>query len=292
MKRLIREPLVHFLLLGAALFAVYAALNKDKAASREDIVVTTGQIENLAASFAKVWQRPPTAAELKAQIDQYVKEEIFSREAMKLGLDQNDTVIRRRLQQKMEFIAEDFSAATEPTEAELADYLAKHPGQFAQEQRFTFRQVFLNPQKRGDQLEAEAATLLARLKQDGATADVSTLSDSLLLPQEFADEPQRAVAAQFGSEFAVALAKVKPGEWSGPIQSGYGTHLVLVTARMEGRVAALEEVREQVKRELMNARRLEANQKFLESLLAKYRVTVQSPKAEAKSEAKTTAMNR
>jgi parvulin-like peptidyl-prolyl isomerase len=292
MKRILHEPLVHFLLLGAILFGVYAALNKDKAASQEDIVVTAGQVENIAGTFTRAWQRPPTAAELKAQIDQYVKEEIFSREAVKLGLDQNDTVIRRRLQQKLEFIAEDFAAADEPTEMELADYLAKHPGQFAQEQRFTFRQVFLSPQKRGDQLEAEAAALLARLKQEGTNADARALGDSLLLPGEFTDEPQRTVASQFGQEFAAELAKVKPGEWSGPIQSGYGMHLVFVTARTEGRVAALEEVRDQVKRELMNARRLEANQKFLETLLARYRVTIQSLEVESKPEGKTTALNR
>jgi hypothetical protein len=280
MKRLIREPLVHFLLLGAALFGVYAALNRNASVSQEDIMVTSGQVENIAATFAKAWQRPPTDAELKAQIDQYVKEEIFSREAVKLGLDQNDTVIRRRLQQKMEFIAEDFVAADEPTEAELADYLAKHPGQFAPEQRFTFRQVFLNPQKRGDQLEADTAALLAKLTQNGAAADVSTLGDSLLLPHEFTDEPQRGVASQFGQAFAVELSKVKPGDWRGPIQSGYGVHLVFVTARTEGRLAALNEVREQVKRELMNARRLDANQKFLENLLAKYRVTIQQPQPE------------
>jgi parvulin-like peptidyl-prolyl isomerase len=292
MKKLIREPLVHFVLLGAALFGVYSVLNKNTAASREDIVVTTGQVENFAATFARVWQRPPTAEELKALIDQYVKEEILSREAVKLGLDQNDTVIRRRLQQKMEFIAEDFAAAREPTEAELADYLAKHPGQFAQEQRFTFRQVFLNPQKRGDQLDTDATTLLAKLKPEGAAADVSALGDSLLLPPEFTDEPHRAVASQFGPDFAVELTKLKTGEWSGPTPSGYGLHLVFITTRTEGRLTGLNEVREQVKCELMNARRLEANRKFIENLLARYRVTIQSPEAEAKPKETKTAMSR
>lgn len=292
MKKIIREPLVHFLLLGAAIFGIYSALNTNKAASPEDIVVTTDQIETLAATFAKVWQRPPTADELKGQIDQYVKEEILSREAVKLGLDQNDTVIRRRLQQKMEFIAEDFAAASEPTEAELADYLANHPEQFVQEQRFTFRQVFLNPEKRGDRLEADTTALLAKVKQNGADADLSALGDSLLLPDEFTSESQHAVASQFGQEFAVELAKLKAGEWSGPIQSGYGTHLVFVVSRTEGRLAALGEVREQVKRELMNERRLEANQKVLESLLAKYRVTIQSPQPELAPPVKTTAINR
>jgi parvulin-like peptidyl-prolyl isomerase len=175
----------------------------------------------------------------------------------------------------MEFIAEDFAAASEPTDAELADYLTKHPEQFAQEQRFTFRQVFLNPEKHGDQLEANTTALLSKLKQQGADADVSALDDSFLLPREFDGEPQRGVASQFGQEFAIALAKVKTGEWSGPIQSGYGAHLVLVTQRTEGRLTALAEVREQVKRELINARRLEANERFLNGLLAKYRVAIQ-----------------
>lgn len=292
MKKLIREPLIHFLLLGAALFGVYAVLNKDKAALRADIVVTTGQVENLAATFAQVWQRPPTAEELKAQIDQYVKEEILSREAMKLGLDQNDTVIRRRLRQKMEFIAEDFAAAREPTDAELVDYFAKHQERFASEQHFSFRQVFLSPEKRGDQLDADATTLLAKLKQEGANVDVSALGDSLLLPHEFTGESQRGVASQFGEEFAAELAKLKTGEWSGPIQSGYGNHLVLVTTRTENRSAALDEVREEVKRELMNERRLAANQRFLDGLLAKYRVSVQQPPPEPAPPVKTTAMNR
>jgi hypothetical protein len=280
MKKLLREPLVHFFLLGAALFALYAALNQEEIESREQIVVITGQIESFAAAFAKIWQRPPMAEQLKGQIDQYVKEEILSREAVKLGLDQHDAVIRRRLQQKMEFIVEDFAAATEPTDAELADYLVKHPDQFAQEQRFSFRQVFLNPEKRGDRLETEASTLLAELVPRGVDADVSTLGDSFLLPREFNNESERDVASQFGRNFAVELAKLKPGAWSGPIQSGYGAHLVFITRRSESRLPALSEVREQVKRELLNARRREANRKFLDNLLAKYQVTIQWPEAE------------
>src|SRR6185503_15985777 len=162
-------------LLGAALFGLYRTLNPAVRSQPSEIVITAGRIENLAATFAKIWQRPPTTTELKALIDQYVKEEILNREAIKLGLDQNDTVIRRRLHQKMEFIAEDFAAASEPSDNELADYLAKHSENFRQEQRFTFRQIFLNPEKRGDALETDAVTLLADLRQRGARADVSAL---------------------------------------------------------------------------------------------------------------------
>jgi hypothetical protein len=280
-KRLLREPLVHFLLLGAALFGAYALLGQGKPSAQDEIIVSAGQIEALAATFTKIWQRPPTAQEMKAQIDQYVKEEMLSREAMALGLDKNDTVIRRRLQQKMEFLAEDFTAADDPTEAELADYLARHPDQFAEEPRFTFRQIFLSPDERGDRLETEATRLLADLRKQGADTDIAALGDGTLLPHDLTDEPRRAVASQFGSEFASALGKLNPGEWSGPIQSGYGVHLVFVSRRTEGRVPALDEVRRHVKRELMNERRQAANRRFMDELLNKYHVVVQWPESEA-----------
>jgi len=280
MKRILREPLVHFLLLGAGLFGAYAVLNRNQPAAQHQILVSAGQIATLAATFTRVWQRPPTAQELKGQIDQYVKEEMLSREAIALGLDKNDTVIRRRLQQKMEFIAEDFAAASDPTEAELEEYLGNRPDEFAEEPRFTFLQVFLSSDKRGDRLETDATQLLADLKKQGTDADIAELGDSTLLPQDLADASRRSVVSQFGSEFANALANLKPGEWGGPIQSGYGVHLVFVSRRTEGRVPALDEVREQVKRELMNERRQAANRKFLDALLNQYRVVIEWPKLE------------
>lgn len=276
MKRLIREPLIHFLFLGAALFGLYAALNPNPASSQDDVVVTAGQIENLASTFEKLWQRPPTEAELKGQIDEFVKEEILSREAIALGLDRNDTVIRRRLQQKMEFIAEDFSTANEPTDTELANYLATHPDVFREEQRFSFRQVFLSRDKRGDRLEADATGLLKQLRQ-GAAAELRTLGDTSLLPSEFIDEPERGVASQFGEGFAAALIGMKPGQWSGPIESGYGVHLVFLMSHTEGRLPELDDIRDQVARELLNDRRLAANREFFDALLTKYRVTIAWP---------------
>lgn len=276
-RKLLREPLVHFLLIGATLFAAYGALNKDAANSPEDIVITPGQIENLAYSFAKVWQRPPSTDELMGLINAHMKEEILSREAMKLGLDQDDSVIRQRLKQKMEFLAEDFAAASEPTEAELADYLKNNPDRFANEPEFTFRHVFLDPEKRGDRLPADAAALLAKLNKQGAAADASSAGDNLLLPWEFTDEPRHAVVAQFGEKFAAGLTKVNVGEWSGPIQSGYGTHLVYMVHRNERQLPALEEVRAEVKSELMNERRQEANLKFMNGLIEKYNVRIEWP---------------
>ena len=286
MKHILREPLVHFLLLGAALFGFYAAVNKNKATSQEDIVVSAGQIEHMVTTFARTWQRPPTTEEVKGLIDQYVREEMLSREAIKLGLEQNDTVIRRRLQQKMEFIAEDLAAA-EPTDADLAGYLAKHPDAFRQDQQLTFRHIYLNPEKHGEQLDAVANKLLADLKSKDAQAGISTLGDPTLLDPAFRDEPQRRVEATFGSAFAGRLATLPVGEWSGPVISEFGTHLVFVEQRREGRVPMLDEVRPQVRREWDNTRRMEANRKFLEELLKQYEVRIDWPKGEpAESTAK------
>ena len=283
MRSLLHEPLCHFLLLGAALFAAYGFFNRAPHAQPGEIIVSAGQIEHLAARFAQFRQRPPTTEEWQGVIDQYVREEILSREAMKLGLDQHDAIIRRRLQQKMEFVATDLATADEPTEAELAAWLAQHPDDFRQAQRFSFRHIYLNPTKRGEHFDADMAQLLADLQQDGAPADVQTLGDSFLLPPEFADEAHSAVAAQFGPEFAGQLARLQTGAWTGPIRSGYGVHLVLLTGRTESRLPALDEVRELVKRDVMRARRLEANRRFLDGLLAQYTVKIAWPKADVVS---------
>ena len=289
MRSLLQEPLLHFLLLGVALFAADGFVNRVPKAQPGEIIVSAGQIEHLAARFARFQQRPPTTEELKGLIDQYVREEILSREAMKLGLDQHDPIIRRRLQQKMEFVATDLATADEPTEAELAAWLAQRPDNFREAPRFSFRHIYLSPDQRGDRFDAALAKLLADLKQDGAEADVQTLGDSFLLPHEFADASQSAIASQFGPEFAGQLAGVKTGEWTGPIRSGYGMHLVLLTARNESRLPALDEVRELVKRDVMSARRLETNRRFLDGLLAQYKVKVEWPKADFASTDKTMA---
>ncbi len=275
-KGLLREPLFHFLILGAALFGTYALMERGQGsgAAGEDIIVTSGTIEHLANSFGRVWQRPPTTEELKGIIDDYVKEEILSREAIKLGLDKADTIIRRRLRQKMEFLAEDLATTAEPTDAELEAYLRGHPDAFREAPRFTFTHVYLS-NDRGEQIEADAAALLATLRE--TSCDPTELGDMFLGPRAFTDESWESVASQFGSEFPRQLDALAIGEWAGPIRSGYGAHLVLVAAHSEGRLLPLEAARDQVKRELLDDRRREANQAFLNALLSKYRVKIDWP---------------
>lgn len=277
MKRVFREPLLHFLLLGAGLFIAYGLMSKpgsDGAPGK--ITVTAGQVEHLATGFAKTWQRPPTDAELKGLIDDWVREEIATREAMVLGLDKDDTVIRRRLRQKLEFVSDDIAAQTEPTDADLNAYLKAHPEAFRVEPTFTFSQVYFDPPKHGEHLARDAEQVLAHLKHAGGKADTSALGDSFLLEQELHSVPTSEVAKQFGEEFAATLSGLSPGQWQGPIESGYGVHLVLVSERTEGSAPALTDVRDVVAREWANAQRLDGNERFYRELLKHYTVTIES----------------
>jgi len=279
MKRILREPLLHFLLLGGALFAASALLSGHDRPAR--IVVTQGRIESLATAFGLTWQRPPTPDELEGLIRDYVREEVAVREAVTLGLDKDDVIIRRRLRQKLEFVSEDVVARAEPADEQLRAWLSAHPDDFGIERRFSFDQVFLDPGRHGGYLARDAAQLLAKLERAGGSADLAAEGEPFLLGHRFDALPARDVKSQFGEKFATALSALPPGRWQGPIQSGYGVHLVFLRERTEGRIPALEEVREAVRREWSNAQRVEANEKLYQALLERYTVTIEKPKPAA-----------
>ncbi len=282
MKRWLKEPLLHFLLLGAGLFLAYRLMPRTAGSGASgEILVTQGQIEHLAAGFAKTWQRPPTPEELAGLVRDRVREEIYCREAIAMGLDKEDTVIRRRLRQKMEFVSDDLAAQAEPSDAELNAYLQTHSGAFHVPPRFTFRQVYLDPKKHGNHLGLDATQLLGQLNQATNLTDTSSLGDALMLDSQFSNVSASEVASQFGEKFAAELSGLSPGQWQGPIESGYGVHLVLVSERTEGHLPALAEVREAVAREWASARRLEANQRFYQELLKRYTVTIEVPRTVA-----------
>ena len=278
MKKLLREPLVHFLALGAALFLVFHFRNASGGATAGRLVVPAGRIEALAASFASGWQRPPTKSELDGLIEEWIHEEVLYREALARGLDQDDAILRRRLRQKLEFVADDLAEAAAPTDAELAAYLKLHADSFRLEPKLAFRQIFVDRERRGASAESDAQALLKKLRGLPAGADVSELGDPLRL---LTDEPGLQTLSQiewlFGEKFAAALERLERGVWAGPIESGYGLHLVLVIAREEGRVPELAEVRDAVVREWTTARRKELADAFYRGLRARYDVVIEWP---------------
>ena len=287
-KNLVREPLVHFLLLGALIFAAFKFISYETIEPGK-ILITQGRIESLEIAFSRTWRRPPTASELEGLIRDYVREEVFAREAVALGLDKDDTIIRRRLRQKLEFVSEDVAAHAEPTDEQLRAYLKEHADAFRGDRRFTFRQVYLNPQQRGTNLGRDATKLLAQLRRAGTNADIAALGDSLMLENEFNGIAAAEVVKRFGERFSAALGEMPVGQWQGPTESGFGVHLVIIAERTDGSMPALEDVRAAARREWTHARRLEANEKFYGTLLQRYVVTIERPETVKASDVKQVA---
>jgi hypothetical protein len=268
-----REPLVQFLAIGAVLFLLFEWRGAGPASRR--IVITPGQVDALAAGFARTWQRPPDEEELKGLIDEHVREEIASREAIAAGLDRDDTIIRRRLRQKLEFLTEDMSDLPPPTDGELNAWLDAHQDRYGQDPEVTFRQVHLSPDRRDLRLDSDAQQILAQLTAANAQVSVDALGDSRLLPAHVDRSSRSDVVRLFGDEFATALLEVEPDRWVGPIRSAYGVHLVFVSERIDGRVPSLDEVRPQVELDFSTDRRRRHLEATYERLLDRYEVVVE-----------------
>ena len=268
MTRLLREPLLHFFLGGAVLFGGHGWLQGARPSSPTEVVVSRGQVQSLQMQFERVWQRPATSDELQGLIDGWVKEEIFYREGIAMALDRDDPIVRRRVGQKLEFIL-DSAAPASPTDAELQSWLDAHPGDYQTEPTYSLRQVFFNPARHGDALDADIAAARHAV-ESGQTIE----GDSTLLPHEMNAARSTEVARVFGNEFVEGLATTAIGGWHGPVRSDFGVHLVELTERHDAGRATLNEVRAQVERDLLHARIEDAKAAVYRRLRANYRVRI------------------
>ncbi len=275
-RRLLREPLLHFLLLGIALFVLYGWLQRDLKAP-DEIVVSRGQLQSLRAQFERLQQRQPTAPELQGLVDLWVREEVFYRAGLAMGIDRDDAIVRRRIAQKVEFAA-DAAAPAAPSDAELQAWLYEHADRYRIEARYSLRQVFFDPARRGERLQADVAA--ARRALEGGRA---AGGDTTLLPAALDDARGFEVARSFGSVFEEALRTLPVGGWQGPVRSGFGWHLVELSARDDARQARLDEVRAAVERDWMQARASAAKEEFYARLRAQYNVVVEDGPPDAET---------
>lgn len=277
MRRILREPIVHFLLIGALLFATYPFSRERTPAPPDRIVVDRGQIEQLAAQFERTWMRPPRSTELEALIENHVREEVYYREALALGLDRDDPVIRQRMRLKLEFLLEDLSVGDTPADSELQRFVESRPDRFMPEQRISFRQVYLSPDRRAAP-EVDAERIIAELRS-GASPE--GLGDPSLLPDRYDQESVGVIARSFGEEFAERLAVVETGQWLGPLRSGVGMHVVRVDERLAPRLPDLPDIREQVIFEWQAERRREMLDQTYGRLREQYEVIIEAEPGEA-----------
>jgi hypothetical protein len=275
LRRVVREPLVHFLAIGLALFAANAIVNgPDEGPAGETIVISEGRVNQIAESFLLLSGRLPTREELAALVDDFVSEEVGYREAVAMGLDADDSIVRRRMRQKLEFLIEDGAASEEPVDAQLQQWLDANPDAYRLPERRAIRHVLVSTDKRGTNAPTEAAALLIMLR-DGA--DPAKLGDSSMLPAAMPLTTQEGVASLFGAEFA-ATAFAHAGEgWFGPVASPFGQHLVLVMEIEPGRAVSLADVREKVRSDWIEHRRNEARDKFHARMRQRYDIRIDWP---------------
>lgn len=275
MKWVLREPLLHFLLIGGALFTAYAMFHRTPTPSlpATRIEITKGDADQLRQAWQVQWKRLPTKDELDGLIAGEIRERVLSQEAMKLGLDQNDVIVRRRLAQKLEFLLQDVVALQEPTEDELVAYFTKNRGSYTIPARLTFSQIYFSATKGAD-AERDARNALHRLRAGDTEAAAAALGDPFLLDTEFQDKPLPEVERTFGREFSRAVATLAAGDWQGPVRSTYGWHLVKVTARKEAHVPMLAEVREKVQKDFAEEQRRKSNDEVFERLKSRYVIVV------------------
>jgi len=274
-KQIFREPLLQFLLIGAVLFGLYRLPFSDSVSpSNNRIIIGAGEIEQLRAMFMKQRQRPPTEEELRGLIDAQVHEEVLYREALVMGLDRDDTIVKRRLAQKLEFLTEDLSDAGSPTDTQLAAYFAEHGERYQTPSSLSFVHIYFSTAKRGQRAEQDARNGLARLRAGVSASAAEKMGDMFLLDYDYIQVMPEDIEKVFGQSFAEELVKLPAREWHGPIVSGYGLHLVKVSERLTSRASAMDAVREQVKRDWLEAQRRQIKESTFKKLRERYEVVI------------------
>jgi hypothetical protein len=276
MKKWLQEPLLHFLVLGTLIFAVNDRVNDDEDNEGNRIVVTRSQQENLANTFARTWQRPPTETELNSLIVDFIRQEIAYRESQAMQLDRDDIVIRRRLRQKLEMLAEDVASLASPTEEEAKAYFAEHGEDFRQAALVSMQQIYFKNDENTDTAQQDASNVLERLRRDETSVDTLGTGDPSLLARELDNVSESELDSLFGTGFAGALRDVDEGVWVGPIASAFGLHLVKVDKRVESRLPDFEEVSDYVTRELLVMRRRQAINALYAKLSENYAISIEA----------------
>ena len=272
--RLLREPLLHFLAIGGLIFVLFAAMSEPGPEPADTIVVGPARIEQLARGFQAVWRRPPTDDELRTIIDDFVREEIYYRKALALGLDRNDAVIRRRLRQKMEFLTDTGADLLEPATGELEAYLAANEKTFRRGPRLSFEQIYL-----GETPGPESITRSLSALQSDPVTDPSALGERTLLPAQLGLSPPDAIDGVFGQGFFERLAELPSRVWGGPVVSAYGLHLVRILDSLPARTPPLEEVRDAVLRDWKAVKAREIRELYYAQLRERFVVEIRGADA-------------
>lgn len=276
MKKLLREPLIHFLALGVGLFVLFYQVADTDLDRPDRVVVRQADVDRLVSQWQRQWKRPPTEKELNGMIESYIRETILYREALALGLDQNDVIVRRRLGQKLEFMFKDLAEQIDPSEEELAEFLEQHSERYMDPGRYTFSHVYFSHDSRGAAVAADARDTLRQLRAHNGAIDLTQAGDRFLYQYQFDDQSPAQISRIFGNAFAESLPDLDTGNWVGPVKSGYGLHLVYIEQRTEPREPPFVEIRDKVRWDVLAERRQQVDHAFYAELRKRYEVVIES----------------
>ena len=269
LQRFLREPLLHFVLIGGLFFLIYSTVNDTLENSTDTIVITPERIRQIEVEFKGVWNREPSGEELDNLIKGEVRSEVYYRDALALRLDENDAVVRRRLRQKMEFLTDTGIYLQQPSETELATYFAANEQDYRNEPRLAFEQIYLGKSPSKDIVVQTLATLSL-----GQAINPVTFGQSTLLPAQLKLSQPGAIDSVFGKGFYHQIAELTPGEWAGPVTSTYGTHVVRTLEGQSGRIPALEEIRDAVVNDWKTSKAIENREQDYIKRRSRYTVEI------------------
>ena len=269
-KQFIRDPFAHFILIGAGLFGLYALVNDEEIVPNR-IIISAADIQGTANQWQQKWHRAPSESELLKVIEQQIREEIYYREALALDLGRDDPIIRRRLAEKMEFIASDLLVPSDPSDKELAAYLTANPDKFESPVRLSFSHIFYSADNLSRERQSSQEALLIRLNESADPKEYSGLGDSFNHKQHYEQIADYQIARIFGRRFEEQLIALPVGQWLGPIESGYGQHLVRIDDRIDAKLPPLKDIRDKV----LPYWRAQQQQRSNDSLYAKLRENYQ-----------------
>jgi parvulin-like peptidyl-prolyl isomerase len=273
LKVVLSNPLFQFFVAGMMIFGLYSwQEGATEHTAPGKLVITQAEQKNLVALFEKTWRRPPTETERKGLVEERLQQQLLYREALALGLDKDDVVIRRRLAQKIEFIIDDMAAGRSPTDEQLSAFLKQNEARYATQPMVSFRQVFLSTERLGSALIEDAKRILTDLQ---AGADPLSFGDPTILPKSMRVSSLSSVERVFGSQFSTSLVEAPTGRWVGPVKSTFGAHLVQLLEKQEGRAATLETVRPELERDWREAERQRAKDAYINTLKKKYSIEIE-----------------
>ncbi len=292
-RGLFREPLLHFLIAGALIFALVTLFDRstNTSVSGNRIQVAAPEIQRLREVWTRQWGHAPDSSQMKSLVDDYIREEVLYREALASGLDKDDTIIRRRLVEKMEFLSQEL-ASTTPSEEDLQKYFQQNREKFRTPEQVAFSHIYFSISKRGLASEKDARSVLTRLSSGPTPSALgSSFGDSFMLQSEYPLQTQQQIKELFGDEFARKLFLVDTSAWTGPIQSGYGFHVVRISQKLESRIPELAEVRNQVRTDFQNRRLQVASQAFYDRVRKRYHVEIDKAALSAPASTQSTPMD-